>query len=395
MSSGIVRKFRTRYGVSTLVVFPKTQDAIDRPEEWNRQWEEFYQHPDFPGPTQLVNGYRGIRNPRANLDFFFFSDLLEQTRHLHRHFLKFCRHQAFVDAFSKSWLRAKPEDRKQHALNAIANVCGTTDNINNARAYCPEILTMNNLVYEGDGVGFIHLLERMRHTDISVRAPHEICTYSPQWDKFLEEWGKTSHTQIEELCLAEVMGLRFKMLCWIVLYTTFSFLGLSLPKINVTKERYPKGDETAARTLKQIEVLERAATVGELAMACGDFKEADERFRQYERDHRKMMAGRRVACARCLSFQDESEERFKRCVKCWEQKRDVSYCSRKCQVEDWKSGRHKIVCGKAIDMQTARIYSDTRPRESLQRDPEEPIPEREWKEVMRLYKILEPTLDLD
>ena len=68
---------------------------------------------------------------------------------------------------------------------------------------------------------------------------------------------------------------------------------------------------------------------------------------------------------------------------------------RKCQVEDWKSGRHKIVCGKAIDMQTARIYSDTRPRESLQRDPEEPIPEREWKEVMRLYKMLEPTLDLD
>ena len=76
MSSGIVRKFRTRDGVSTLVVFPKTQDAIDRPEEWNRQWEEFYQHPDFPGPTQLVNGYRGIRNPRANLDFFFLTTII-------------------------------------------------------------------------------------------------------------------------------------------------------------------------------------------------------------------------------------------------------------------------------------------------------------------------------
>ncbi|KAL1741286.1 hypothetical protein HDZ31DRAFT_76297 [Schizophyllum fasciatum] len=386
-----IRKIQTPRGTTLVVVFPKTQDAIDNPELWNEQWEEFYRHPEYPEPLSLVHGYEGIRNPKANLDFFFFSDLLEQTRELHRHVLSFTKHQAFVDAFACAWMRAKPEDRKRHAIHALATVCGATDNINNSRAYCPEILNMDNLAYANNGIGFVRLVDNMRHADISTRAPHEIRTHSPQWDAFLADWAKTSHTKAEELCMAEVLGLRFKMLCWITLYVTWSFMGLELPKIHVVKERYPKGDPAAARSLKEIEELERVATMSDLKKAYGSASAADARAREYERDHRKMMASRRVACARCGSF--EKKERFKRCNACWTEKRDVPYCSRDCQVEDWRTGRHRVICGKPIDLQTAHMYAAiTRPRPKTERKEDEPITPDEMREIMRLYKVFDPEL---
>ncbi|TRM66628.1 hypothetical protein BD626DRAFT_483287 [Schizophyllum amplum] len=375
-------------GVSTYVVaFPKTQDAVTNPELWNEQWEKFYRMRNYPSPIQFVRGYGGIRNPNARLDFFFFSDLLDSTRQLHGHVMLFLRDQDFVDHFAAQWIEKDPQERKRHALTALANICGSTDNLNNARGYCPEILSMDNLALKDDGRGFLRLMDIVQDTDISKHATHEVLTYSPQWDTFLANWKTSKHTEFDQLCCAEVVGLRFKLLCWVTMYTMWSSMGMPFPKINVVKERYPKGNEAAGQQLRDIERIERCTIEQELKPTLGK-KAAEARARDYEREHRKMLSERRVACGRCARLEPDGGPRHKRCERCWtKQERDISYCSRECQLADWRSGRHKVICGKPMDLQAAQIYAAmTRPR--VNEIPPEDITEDDADDLAFIYETL-------
>jgi hypothetical protein len=57
-----------------------------------------------------------------------------------------------------------------------------------------------------------------------------------------------------------------------------------------------------------------------------------------------------VACARCLQ-PAASGEGLKKCSKC-----PTKYCSRECQVDDWKNGGHKAICKMKQSVPTAKDF---------------------------------------
>jgi len=75
--------------------------------------------------------------------------------------------------------------------------------------------------------------------------------------------------------------------------------------------------------------------------------------------HREVMAGRRevqvIVCENCHMNEHTLEDghRFMMCSPCKNNlDRRIFYCSKQCQIEDWKP-RHKIICGKALTLEAA------------------------------------------
>jgi len=67
-----------------------------------------------------------------------------------------------------------------------------------------------------------------------------------------------------------------------------------------------------------------------------------------------------TACDNCTARHMEGTPKFKMCSACT----TVRYCSRECQVEDWKAG-HRAKCGKPLEA-TVKLRETVPPRESAE-----------------------------
>ncbi|KAL0565533.1 hypothetical protein V5O48_016488 [Marasmius crinis-equi] len=82
--------------------------------------------------------------------------------------------------------------------------------------------------------------------------------------------------------------------------------------------------------------------------------------KEVHKDDMKALKGREaqrgISCRwpQCSNWEEPGGEKFKRCARCYnEQKRVWFYCSRECQIKDWRVN-HKAICGKPIAVEAAQ-----------------------------------------
>ncbi|KAL0955537.1 hypothetical protein HGRIS_001774 [Hohenbuehelia grisea] len=139
------------------------------------------------------------------------------------------------------------------------------------------------------------------------------------------------------------MVLRTKLITHVIHFTLRSFLGLDPPEIRVLKNSPDKGPR------KPNPVQDLHKEIMKLSMSSGQVKE----LRKETLSAMKERASQRVTECACCAMRQPTDAKFSRCKPCWENvKRTVVYCSRECQKKDWKA-RHKILCGRTLDFETA------------------------------------------
>ncbi|KAF8902267.1 hypothetical protein CPB84DRAFT_1961696 [Gymnopilus junonius] len=76
--------------------------------------------------------------------------------------------------------------------------------------------------------------------------------------------------------------------------------------------------------------------------------------------YKERTANKVNACYGCGKT-SEKRDGLKKCAACWKINREVLYCSRECQVANWKA-EHKLMCGKPLDFDTAAMLSTIVPK---------------------------------
>ncbi|KAK0232916.1 hypothetical protein IW262DRAFT_1290107 [Armillaria fumosa] len=316
---------------------PRTQHALSKPEEWNISWEHLCNSGLLSPPICLDIALK--MEPRdTGAMAFEYSRLLQNTLGL-----RFDIGREGVDALlyenlESKWLAATPAIRRQHALVGLSEAGAIARNLNEARRFTGDILTLDNLSKEGRVL--VGLLKAIIPDDISV-LPKTPCHFpNPTWDS-LREARQNSGTEYEKLWLAEAQMLRSKLIYHVVQCTYLSFLGKPRPKITVVKNL---GHTPLARP--QMHPLDK-----ELKKKIYGGKAAKEMWKDDKVAFKDRVSRRINSCTNCLK--KEEGEKFPHCSKCWTTlKRDVPYCSRECQTADYKS-RHKAICGKEIGLEEA------------------------------------------
>ncbi|KAK0444953.1 uncharacterized protein EV420DRAFT_1648677 [Desarmillaria tabescens] len=219
------------------------------------------------------------------------------------------------------WLAATRATRRQHALVGLSEAGAIARNLNEARRFTGDILTLENLSKEGHTL--IDLLKAIIPDDISV-LPKTPCHFpNAAWDSLREERQKNG-TEFEKLWLAEAHMLRSKLIYHVV----------------------------QLRNLGHSPHAQMDSVEKELKKKLYGGKAAKEMWKDDKAAWKDRTSRRANSCTNCLKKEEEGQK-FPHCSKCWTAlKRDVPYCSRECQTADYKS-RHKAICGKEMGLEDA------------------------------------------
>ncbi|KAJ7596365.1 hypothetical protein C8J56DRAFT_286907 [Mycena floridula] len=322
---------------------PKTQDCLVKPEIWNTQWEELYARRVFPPEFIYQHELREVsRQPAGRDPHYEYSELLKNTCGV-RYDLGY-RFVVFDDEnFEKRWTGASVEVRRKHALIALSEACAIARYLNDARASCAGELTLANLSENGQVV--VNMIKAMMPDDLSQVPDTPYFFPNKAWDAFEAKQKKSQPNEVQRISLARILALRTKLIYHVLFYIFMSFLGKELPKVHVRKHRTPKDVPKHAEP-DQLQKKLQEAMLGRDG--------AKQQRKEDKIAWKDRMQQRRIGCSLpgCNNYEPEGQK-FMRCGKCWKEvQRDVTYCSKECQVKDWKL-RHKRICGKNMDLDTA------------------------------------------
>ncbi|THV02727.1 hypothetical protein K435DRAFT_836239 [Dendrothele bispora CBS 962.96] len=326
--------------------FPKVQDASTKPEQWNTEWENLFLSKSFLVDPQI--NFRltviqqqarsvkvGVEGPISADDMYSFVILHESTCEIqHRIGIKTINAFSKKD-FEKRWLDVGVDVRRKHALRALANGCSLARNLNQARAYSFDILRVDHLSQNGKVL--IDLLKAITPDDISVVLKDPYYFPEKTWDALKAEQER-GNNELEKYALREILILRTKLIYLVVEGMMDSFLDEALPTVVVQKNR----DQRSASE-KQEAVR---ANVNMMKLVYGE-REGKARARAEFEAYKDRKSRRGILCTNC-EVPESDGQKFQRCKKCWDLVgRDIPYCSKDCQVKDWRI-RHKEICGKHV-----------------------------------------------
>ncbi|KAJ7618022.1 hypothetical protein FB45DRAFT_933138 [Roridomyces roridus] len=302
---------------------PLPEWAIN-PESWDRAWGSAFDSPIHFSPTVYVldmvnrNASHGLQTTLASYPY-----LLSNTCSAQYYLTRDARLCLDEKDFKALWLGASPDERRPHVLEALAAVCRESHNLNMARAYCAEELRVEMLCDEGEVM--LDLLRSAMFED-GFRMPKQPrYITSPTWEEIFGgnsdgDSEDDSVDDLEEVTRAGFMLLRTKLICYVLDFTLRSFCGLETPILTVSE-------------VTDILECEFEDSVGMSTI---------ESIRERRVEFRVMCS--HLKCSKLAPA--DGSAKFQRCVACFSQmKGEVFYCSRKCQVADWKV-RHKKTCGK-------------------------------------------------
>ncbi|PPQ96197.1 hypothetical protein CVT26_005508 [Gymnopilus dilepis] len=340
--------------VLTTIEYPPCHKAKSAPQQWDAEFESVFR----------LRGTFSITTARG-----YFNACLMEERHEPEHdstlqeyaFLKkqLCGLQRNVSAraisfissegFATKWLAASVKKRAKHALAGMAGACAISPNLNKARLSCSKELRVKYLSENGQAV--LDLLNAIAPADLSEIPSEPQYIANDDWDK-LHVAHQDTADEIEKLVLNSILVLRNKLITHTLDFIMDSFLGHELPVVPVYKTRHVQSD-----TPNQMTELTKAAMVAKYGK-----EEYDRVMAENEAAFRERKANKVNACEGC-GREGGKRETFKRCAACWKISRQVLYCSKECQVKDWKAG-HKLMCGKALDFDTAAMLSTLVPKAS-------------------------------
>ncbi|KAJ7596299.1 hypothetical protein C8J56DRAFT_917055 [Mycena floridula] len=332
--------------VPVVVQLPKTHMALSKPEVWNSEWESLYSTKMLTPENCLRLAIKADSFSPSGSDLQYYSDLFKMTCAV-RHDIGVTVTK-FGERFRPGWLQASAATRKKHVLTALSEACSMARNLNDARAYCADELTIAHLSENGQVV--VDMLYALLPDDLSHVPASPYYFPNTNWDTF-EKIHEASNARNEEKnILAEVIILRTKLIYHVLFFIFLSFLGVDRPKVMVKKYKKTPAAPGSSSDREIMEQLMGKEYVKKNAKE--DKAAAKERAQQ-----------RGVVCTLpgCPNIQQNDGERFKRCAKCMsEVKREVTYCSPDCQKKDWKL-RHRKICGKPMDLESAREHASASP----------------------------------
>ncbi|KAF7977903.1 hypothetical protein HWV62_2464 [Athelia sp. TMB] len=231
--------------------------------------------------------------------------------------------------FEGEWRRSKPEDRKRHYMTAMVAVCSVYD-MEKQRACSPEVTLA---AFEaGRGQGYLDILRRLIAFDSGSSFVH---LENPLVESMLgielpvDTSGEQPSDPVIHLQKTFIVNRTFfiTLVVWNIL---LSFYGGSETLLSTKSAKETK------LTPEKVALLKDFGTTSD--MLATTVKET--------RDNRRTAQSR---CSHCGKLQIElGGVQFKSCSKCLAAGGYVKYCSRECQVADWKTGKppHKTVCGQ-------------------------------------------------
>jgi hypothetical protein len=205
--------------------FPKTQEALKDPENWNSRWETMYQ----------THRYKDVLfDPKVNLMQFF---EVEQTIQRitgttsitsqdiqnyiiihdstcevqHRIGMNFVIVTSRED-FEKRWLESDVAVRRKHVLRALSNAGSLAYNLNHARAYTFDILRLDHLSQNGRVL--LDLLKSLIPDNLELLVPPKTPYYfpDPKWDSLRAEFENSSD-ESKKYAFKEMLIVRTKLIC--------------------------------------------------------------------------------------------------------------------------------------------------------------------------------------
>ncbi|KAJ7502576.1 hypothetical protein B0H11DRAFT_1989200 [Mycena galericulata] len=325
-------------------LLPLTSDALADPEKWNSDWEAHLRRSFniFPAGPMLCFYTEVAYLSQLNLvdeALSHYSMAVNDTCGVQFDLTKDAVRFLSSDDLEAKWLRASPDLRREHLLRGMVGVCSKARNLNEARAYAPEIRLSRLRL---DGKVLLDLLKSVMIDDLSFVPSTPIYVTHPGWDAFAEEQRKQNDTDVGKVALAQILLLRTKLICHVLHFTLRSFLGLDPPELFVVKEHKSVQYQKDPSAPMHKAVLE--AVLGPNAASTW--------LKDAKNGHKERMEQRLACCSYlgCRETQPSDDSvKFSRCKPCFDtMQRQVLYCSVKCQKADWKL-RHKTICGKPLD----------------------------------------------
>ncbi|KAF9065681.1 hypothetical protein BDP27DRAFT_1331613 [Rhodocollybia butyracea] len=317
---------------TTSARIPTMQEASENPQEWNKQWEKLIASRKVTPAhvfKQDLESWK-IENHGLSSQADMYSGHLTSALYLRLMIAKEALGHFIYTNIAGKWMAATVATRRKHVLVGLSESCSVAINLNNCRIFVGDILTVEHL--STDGHVFLDMLKSLipPHNEV----PTTLQEFSGKsWSDFLEKNCATD--KAGQIALSEWKVLRTKLIYYVLEYTMLSFLGLPRPPIRVHRRPDSGRSECEKTVLKMMK------------MAMGKQRAKESKAADMERLSKQV-----VMCFNCGRSQS-SGEKFQRCSRCWNaQKRSVTYCSKECQVNDYKA-IHKSICGQILDMETA------------------------------------------
>ncbi|KAJ3553055.1 hypothetical protein NM688_g3822 [Phlebia brevispora] len=321
-------------------MYPGQRPRPDRDHSrlaWENSWAQDLD--EFYSPQRPLSSYRRF------VDLPISKPLLEtvdtEITRQHRMVREICDLQTELvhavvnkwtnDDFEKKWKRADEGRRKDVILEGIVRACKCVDWMESKRGLCPDITL--RVLSSSNGDGYLQVLRKiMPHTPPSssfviiepIHVPHPIIDHMLHLtDIESQQAGYRVWTRTSQLSRTYFIT----MTVWNIFLTFYG---------EVEEYATAKVGDKPNKDVR--DALRRAYGKREYRTLAKELKEAR------KEQHR--------ACWRCGKPENSPSlngQRLQSCSKCSKIGRQVLYCSRDCQVQDWKNGiprPHRDICGK-------------------------------------------------
>ncbi|KAK7002194.1 MYND-type domain-containing protein [Favolaschia claudopus] len=321
---------------------PLACDAQRDPEQWDRVWEarlSILSQRSVLLQTLSSEFREEVQDTEWVLDHNLngYQFLLRQTCEVQRMMSYDALVHLVHDDFEKKWKRAKPHERGKHVLGALAAICSVAKDLNDARAYCPELRSTS---LQSDGDAFLRLLRSAMLEETTVVPGQPRYVAHSDWDDWTAMQQALIQSEAEKVVLARMMAVRTKLICHILYFTMTTFLGHDPRPLVTTLEKRKLPPDYWRLNPNIIESIGYEAAKADAKANKADF---------FSRRGQERAVCSYIGCGKTAA---EGSVKYPRCGRCFDKmKRQVSYCSRECQLADWKAG-HKAVCGKPLDFDT-------------------------------------------
>ncbi|KAI5822907.1 hypothetical protein K523DRAFT_358034 [Schizophyllum commune Tattone D] len=343
----------------------------DQPrEQWNNSWERaivaFYE-----GPQLRYSGPLSLAEPK-NLLAYGHSLLVKDILDLQNDLVFKATLRLRCDDLENKWTSFTVSQRREFCLEGLFTACTVYGvDLGMCRKWCPE-LTLDSLSSQPEK--YLALVRRFASNDLENKITTPIMVVNATVDTFIR--------YLPEIDIERHLYERTFYLSMMVWRTLLAIYG-ETERGNVIRGPAGSRKRDLPKALREM----YKATMGD-----GEYREMFRDIRQSQitdnRSNHYCEACRRTAEA----IQESGGAPLRRCPKCRKAGRTVEYCSRECQVKDWKTGEpvsHKEICGKALTNLPAIDFAAHRARSPRFQDDLVPQPAPGFKRSPLLLKQMQ------
>ncbi|KAJ7653172.1 hypothetical protein DFH06DRAFT_1204874 [Mycena polygramma] len=334
---------------------PKSPSFTEDPRGWNTAWE-LHLALVFGSEVEIQSA-TGPLATRPSITGKFPTEFYDQmvtdstavyinslTSHICdlQHSLTVKAAQRIVDDdFQTRWMLCPPHEREEFILEGLVRTCKVSASYEPWRDVCPE-LTLKRLNH-GSGEGFLDLLDMLCHPE--SQEPEKVLpdSYKTIPNAVFEKINSIGPNPHPGCVMLQKMveGRRTYLLTMVAFHVLLAFYGERQEFGSVKPQR-----ESPAEWKRLQKSLQNFLPPG---VKVKDFKRSVDNYKGGERHCTSCMLPARLAGVDALLA----------CQQCRAINRIVFYCSRECQITDWKSGKppHKAICGKEGAIAAAFVSS--------------------------------------